>query len=93
MYFNSSEFGKRMQEARRNAGLTQEQLAERLGIGRNHIANLERGATACSIDLLLELSESLKVTTDYLLKGMDLELVKEKLLAAAVELQNLLEFL
>lgn len=93
MYFNAIEFGKRMQEARRNAGLTQERLAERLGIGRNHIANLERGATACSIDLLLELSESLKVTTDYLLKGIDLKLVKEKLLAAAAELQNLIDFL
>lgn len=80
MYFNSIEFGKRMQEARRNAGLTQEQLADMLGVNRTHVTKMERGNRACSVDFLVELSAALNVSADFLLTGSEnLEGVKEKL--------------
>lgn len=69
MYFDPKEFGKRMKEARNRKGLTQERLAEMLGVDRLHVNRLEKGAKACSIDLLIDISQLLDVSTDYLLKG------------------------
>ena len=69
MYFDPKEFGKRMKEARNRKGLTQERLAEILGVDRLHVNRLEKGAKACSVDLLIDISQLLDVSTDYLLKG------------------------
>ena len=69
MYFEPKEFGKRMKEAKNRKGLTQERLAEMLGVDRLHVNRLEKGAKACSIDLLIDISQLLDVSTDYLLKG------------------------
>lgn len=44
----TSEFGKRLKEARRNAGLTQAQLAKKVGIGQSTVAELERTASGSS---------------------------------------------
>jgi transcriptional regulator with XRE-family HTH domain len=35
--------GERVAKLRRSRGLTQEQLAERMGVSRNHIADIELG--------------------------------------------------
>ena len=69
MYFNQMEFGQRIKEERNRIGLTQEELACRLNIGYVHMNSIEKGRKGCSIDLLLELSELLNVSTDYLLTG------------------------
>lgn len=69
MYFNSIEFGKRLQKSRKDLALTQEELGSRVGVQGNHISCLERGAKTCSIDLLVLLSETLNVSADYLLRG------------------------
>ena len=69
MYFNQEDFGKRLQLARKEAGMTQQELADQVFVDRKHISNLERGERCCSLDLLIELSEVLDVSTDYLLKG------------------------
>ncbi len=44
----TSEFGKRLKEARKNAGLTQAQLAKKVGIGQSTVAELERTASGSS---------------------------------------------
>ncbi len=94
MYFNSVEFGKRMQEARRNAGLTQEQLAERLSVNRTHVTKMERGNRACSVDFLVELASVLHVTTDYLLIGTEqISDIKESLEETIRKLQNIVDTL
>ena len=69
MYFNQVEFGQRIKEQRNRMGLTQEELALRLNISHEHMNKIERGRRGCSIDILLELSEILGVSTDYLLAG------------------------
>ncbi|MCD8117216.1 MAG: helix-turn-helix transcriptional regulator [Oscillospiraceae bacterium] len=62
----------RLQSARKMRGITQEELSSRLGLsGKQHISRIERGERSCSIDLLVELSYALHVSTDYLLKGED----------------------
>lgn len=70
MYFNQKEFGQRLQDARKAAGLTQQELANKVSVERQHISRMERGDRYCSLDLLVELSVILNVTTDHLLKGV-----------------------
>ena len=88
MYFNQVEFGKRLQECRKLQKMTQEELAELVGVEKQHISRIERGVTACSIDLLPVLSVSLRVSTDYLLMGksIDRELTRTQLLSVISQL-------
>ena len=78
MYFDQKEFGKRLKEIRLICGMTQEELAEMLNINKQHVSRMERGITACSIDLLIELSCHLQVSTDYLLMGKEPDSGKQK---------------
>ena len=69
MCFNQQLFGKRVQELRLSRGMTQEVLAEKANTERSHIAKIEKGTRACSIDLLIAFSSIFDVSTDYLLFG------------------------
>ena len=70
MYFDLVEFGRRLRELRKKRSLSQEQLAEELGISVSHYWHLEHGDKGCSIDLLLIIAEVFHVSTDYLLTGI-----------------------
>ena len=96
MYFDLTEFGKRLHDIRVLRGLTQEELANKLGdINKQHISRMERGVNACSIDLLVELSCVLGVSTDYLLTGKDSqrEKIKNILMDIIGKLMELLKML
>lgn len=54
--------------ARKNAGLTQMQVAEKLGITDSAVAQWETGKTFPKTAFLLKLSDLYKVTVDELLK-------------------------
>ena len=72
MYFDAKEFGKRLHDVRTSRGITQEELAVRLGLAsKQHVSRMENGERNCSIDLLIELSCILHVSTDYLLMGSE----------------------
>ena len=88
MYFNQVEFGKRLQECRKLQKMTQEELAEQIGVEKQHISRIERGVSACSIDLLPMLSATLCVSTDYLLMGksIDKEMTRTQLLSVISQL-------
>jgi len=85
MYFNQVKFGKRLQECRKLKELTQEELAEMVGVEKQHISRIERGVTACSIDLLPVLSVTLQVSTDYR-KSIDKEMTRTQLLSVISQL-------
>ena len=53
----------------KQAGKTQEQVAEAVGLEPGTISRIERGAKGMSIDSLLMFSEIYGVSTDYILKG------------------------
>ena len=74
---------------------TQEELAEILGVERLHITRMERGVVACSIDLLLDLSCHLQVSTDYLLKGEseEMQYTRDRLMTVIRELSSVTESL
>ena len=71
MYYDQILCGKRIRELRIMKGITQEQLAEVLGLGVDHIGRIEIGRRGCSIDLLIELSNYFDVSLDYLVLGKD----------------------
>ena len=88
--FDPIAFGKRIQKSRQFRGLTQEQLAEVLNVSRTHIAKMERGDRACSIDFLVELADALYVSTDYLLTGVaSQESIKSRLGNVILDLQRI----
>lgn len=85
IHFDPAGFGERLQKARKASGLTQEGLAEKLAVDRNHVSRMERGTRVCSIDLLVEIAVALDVSTDYLLMGRrDTGMVKRDI-ADAIE--------
>ena len=54
MYYDQKESGKRIAALRKEKGLTQEQLAEKLNISTSTLGKIERGIQGFSIDLLIE---------------------------------------
>ena len=61
--------GKFIAKLRREQGLTQRELGDKVGIGYRSVSKWERGLTSPDISIINELSEILKVTSDELLKG------------------------
>jgi transcriptional regulator with XRE-family HTH domain len=57
-------FGRAIEELRREAGLTQEALAERIGTEFNRIGELERGAIDSRFSTLLRVARGLDVGLD-----------------------------
>ena len=60
--------GNRIAELRRQNGMSQEELVDRLGISRQSVSKWESGQSQPEIEKLLQLSELFHVSTDYLLK-------------------------
>ena len=63
------EVGHRIQLSRDKAGITQEQFAELLDVGVQHISNIERGTVGISLTALKKTCQVLNVSADYLLLG------------------------
>ena len=59
----------RLRQARHHAGLTQEQLAEKVGVHRVSIARIEGGFRAPSITLGLRISRELGESAESLFGG------------------------
>lgn len=73
-------FGQRLRTARKNGGLTQEQLAERLLVTRQAIVKWESDKGLPDIENLKNLSRRLNVSIDYLLDNgekIDFTVVRE----------------
>ena len=67
-------------------------LAVHLGLAsKQHVSRMENGERSCSIDLLIELSCILHVSTDYLLMGSEpsKEEIKNDLLSIISELSTI----
>ena len=65
--FQMKEIGRRIAEARRTAGLTQPDLAEKMGISFQAVSNWERGESMPDIAKLPELAAILGMSIDALL--------------------------
>lgn len=56
--------GRRIAEERRNAGITQIELAERCGLAQSHIARVEAGRYSVGFDTLEAIAEAIGMTVD-----------------------------
>lgn len=61
------QIGKQVKIARIKAGITQECLADKLGISSVHLSNIERGNTKVSLSVMVGISKALCVSLDVLL--------------------------
>ena len=75
--------GKRISQARSDAGHTQEWLAESVGVSLQYISDLERGVVGTSIPTLIKICDALNVSSDSLLfepkEHPDLTLLLDKM--------------
>ena len=72
------EFHEKLQELRKNRGITQEELAQSLYVSRTAVSKWESGRGYPSIDSLKEISDFYSVTIDDLLSGEKLLSIAEK---------------
>ena len=61
--------GDRIKARRQELGWTQEQLAEKAGISKGFLSDLETGTRNVSAEYLLKIAHPLNVTLDFLMKG------------------------
>lgn len=54
--------GRRLKELRRQKGLSQEELAGRIGMSVDAISNVERGVTFTTLDTLVKVAAALEVS-------------------------------
>lgn len=64
---NYYEIGQRIRKYRKAYNLSQEQLAEKVGISTTHMSHIETGNTKLSLPVLVDLAKVLSVQTDALL--------------------------
>ena len=62
--------GNRIKEAREQAHLTQEDLAEIVGISPTHMSVIERGAKTPRLDTFVKIVNALKLSSDALLRDV-----------------------
>jgi Predicted transcriptional regulators len=60
-------------ELRKSNGMSQEQLAEKIGISRQSVSKWESGDSTPELERLVELSKVFNVSTDYLLLSSEVE--------------------
>lgn len=64
-------FAEVLREARQEKGLSQEELADRAGLHRTYISQVERGLKSPSLRSLEQIANALGVTPSILLKRME----------------------
>ncbi len=66
---NLAGLAERIRQLRREKGLSQEQLADQIGVSRQAVSKWESEQSAPELDKVLALSLLFQTSTDYLLKG------------------------
>lgn len=65
------EFSERLKKLRKDAGLTQVDVAEKLGISQPAYASWERGIKKPTQDNLVKIAQVLNVSVDYLVGNLE----------------------
>lgn len=69
MELDTLEIGKRIKDRRKELHLTQLDIKEKTGISSGNMSDIERGNRLPAANTLLQLSEVLQCSIDYLLRG------------------------
>ncbi len=62
------ELGKRIRTARRKKGMSQAELADKVGISVPYVSDVENGKKTIGVDIFMRIAEALQVSTDWLLR-------------------------
>lgn len=73
----SVKFGDRMMQARKEKGLSREELAEKIGTSGPIVGRYERGDMMPSVEIATKISEALETSLDFLV-GKSSLIVKDK---------------
>lgn len=84
---NLKAIGTRIKEARESNNMTQERLAEIVGLSPTHISVIERGVKAPKLETFIKIANALNVTSDALL----LDVLDNSLQITANELSKQIE--
>lgn len=66
---NFYNIGRRIKTVRIEKQLTQEYIANRVGVNVSHISNIENGKTKVSLTSLVLICNALEITVDYILEN------------------------
>lgn len=64
----AKQVGARIQRVRKDQGISQTQLAEKINISVSHMSAIECGSSNFGVDILMRITEALKVSADSLLR-------------------------
>ncbi|MCR5621760.1 MAG: helix-turn-helix domain-containing protein [Treponema sp.] len=84
-------FGKNVQKYRKEVGLTQEQLSERLKISQKHLSIVETGTQFASASLIGKIAKELNVSPAMLFGGSRNDINYAEVNAIAVMMQNVIQ--
>lgn len=62
----------RIQHLRKTKGISQEELADKIGVSRQAVSKWESEQSLPDVERIVLMSDYFEVTTDYLLKGIDM---------------------
>lgn len=79
-------FGKKVRELRLSYGLTQEELAEKIGISPKSLSQIELGGNFVSADTLELICKTLNITPDILFNFEKMECSEEDLMGEIVNI-------
>ena len=85
--------GQRIKERRKELGLTQEELAEKLYIKKNTISYYENDLVDMKVSVMMEIAKVLNTTVAYLVdgecQGLDSEVLEVAMMLQEIENQEL----
>ena len=81
MEMDYRDIGVRIRKARKAAGMSQERLAEAVGVGTTHISHIETGKVLPSMSVFISLLNVLQISADEVVAGnverSEIQLMKE----------------
>jgi transcriptional regulator with XRE-family HTH domain len=67
---NAEKFGAAVRRLREQAGISQEELADRCGLHRTYVGSVERGERNVSLDNVVRLAKALSVSASELMEDL-----------------------
>lgn len=83
-------FGEKLKRLRKNKNLTQEQLAEMIGIDSRNLSRIEVGSSFVKAETLSKILKTLDVTTEQLFSNDHIK-TKEELLADIIKYAKMIK--
>lgn len=77
MSYTTENVGKRIRQCRKQLGLTQEQLSEKINIAPNYLGQIENGIRGVNLTNLVKIANALGITFDYLMSDVNSTAIEE----------------